>query len=78
MESRSEWKGTTVKLIAELKEAAKRLKINTKNDLWPTSSYKFNHILMGLETYLAGFGITIEKGRYDRIIKIWKAPTEQP
>jgi hypothetical protein len=72
MESRSEWKGTSAELLAELKEATKRLKINTKYYLWPKSSYKFNQTLRELETYFEEFGITLEKGRNARIIKISK------
>jgi hypothetical protein len=38
-ESKSEWRGTAAQLHFELKNIAKVLKINTKSNLWPTSSY---------------------------------------
>lgn len=69
MESKSEWKGTAAELLIELKKVAEMLKINTKGNLWPKSSYKLNQTLQQLKTYLKKFGITVEKNRYVKIIK---------
>jgi hypothetical protein len=72
-ESKSEWRGTAAQLHVELKNIAKVLKINTKSNLWPTSSYRLNRILQELKEYFEGFGITIVR---QRDIKIIKKPTE--
>jgi len=67
MESRSEWKETTTQLLAELKKAAERIKIDTKSSTWPSSPYRLNQILRELNEYLEDFGIYIEKHRYIKI-----------
>jgi hypothetical protein len=75
MESRSEWKGTNAELLAELKKVAEALKIDTKSNLWLNSTHKLNQILQELKIYLEEFGITIDRNRYARIIRIFKQTT---
>ena len=66
MESRSEWKGTGIELLAKLGKVAKTLKIDTKIN-WPKSSRKLNQMLQDLEEYLKTYGIVIEKQRYIKL-----------
>jgi hypothetical protein len=68
MESKSEWKGTAAKLLADLKKVAEELKIDTRSDPWPRSSYKLNLILQKLKEYLKENGMTIERQR--NLVKI--------
>jgi hypothetical protein len=71
MELKSEWKGTSAKLLAELKKVAEELKIDTESNLWPRSSYKLNVILQSLKEYLKENGMTIERQR--NLVKINKS-----